>query len=350
MPKVSVVMPAYNAEKYIGEAIESILNQTFSDFEFIIINDGSTDRTEEIIASYTDSRIIYLKNEKNSGIVITLNKGLDVAKGEYIARMDSDDISLPERLEKQVNEMEQSPDIVVLGGGMEFIGAKEGKQLFSSTYEELKIDLLFGSCFAHPAVMMRAGYFGEGKFQYDQTFNKMEDYALWIEVSQTYKIASMKEVVLKYRIHPNQITQNYTEESRRQFCELRQKHMESLDIDVKYEGYQQYIDLCLGTFDVNKKNLVLLAKFFDMFSKQSKVKVAYDKNMLRKYFISILQGKLAVLSIPQAIAISKTMRIPYISYICKRVVLSAIAKVRGSDSEKEAAIKAKIKRLFHHFK
>ena len=99
MPKISVVMPAYNAEKYIGEAIESILNQTFKDFEFIIINDGSVDHTKEIIREYNDPRIVLLENDKNRGIVLSLNKGLDAATGKYIARMDADDIALKNRFE-----------------------------------------------------------------------------------------------------------------------------------------------------------------------------------------------------------------------------------------------------------
>ena len=110
MPKISVVMPAYNAEKYIGESIDSILNQTYGDFEFIIINDGSRDSTKEIILSYSDNRIVYLENEINSGIVVTLNKGLKYATGEYIARMDADDIAVAERLEKQIEFMEKNKD------------------------------------------------------------------------------------------------------------------------------------------------------------------------------------------------------------------------------------------------
>ena len=102
VPGVSVVMPAYNAEKYLREAIDSILAQTYTDFELIIINDGSTDSTKEVIHSYSDPRIIYIENERNSGICITLNKGLDASRGRYIVRMDSDDISVPERLEVQV--------------------------------------------------------------------------------------------------------------------------------------------------------------------------------------------------------------------------------------------------------
>ena len=113
VPGVSVVMPAYNAAKYIKEAIDSILAQTYRDFEFIIVNDGSTDNTKEIILSYSDPRIVYIENEQNSGICVTLNKGLDAAKGRYIVRMDSDDIALPQRLEVQVRYMDANPVVGV---------------------------------------------------------------------------------------------------------------------------------------------------------------------------------------------------------------------------------------------
>lgn len=109
MPKISVILPAYNAEKYINEAIDSILTQTYRDFELIILNDCSKDRTEEIILSYEDDRIVYLKNQVNMGVAATLNRGLAAAKGEYVARMDADDISLPERFEKQAAYLDEHP-------------------------------------------------------------------------------------------------------------------------------------------------------------------------------------------------------------------------------------------------
>ena len=114
-PKVTVLMPVYNCEKYLRESIESILNQTFKDFEFLIINDGSSDKSAEIVESYNDNRINFVQNEKNIGLAASLNRGLDIAKGEYIARMDADDISLPERLEKQVRFMETNPQIGICG-------------------------------------------------------------------------------------------------------------------------------------------------------------------------------------------------------------------------------------------
>ena len=119
MPRVSVILPAYNAEAYLKEAIDSILNQTFPDFQLIVINDCSTDGTEEIIRQYADPRLVPVKNEKNLGIAATLNRGLSLAQGDYIARMDADDISLPHRLERQVAYLDAHPDIAVLGTNVE---------------------------------------------------------------------------------------------------------------------------------------------------------------------------------------------------------------------------------------
>ncbi len=123
-PEISIVLPAYNCESFLKEAIESLLNQTFKDFELIIINDGSTDKTEDVIKNFSDPRIIYKKNEKNSGLVYTLNKGIDIAKGKYIARMDGDDISLPARLEKQKEILDEYPDIAVAASTITFINEK----------------------------------------------------------------------------------------------------------------------------------------------------------------------------------------------------------------------------------
>ena len=174
MPKISVVMPAYNAEKYIGEAIESILNQTFKDFEFIIINDGSVDHTKEIIQKYNDSRIVLLENDKNRGIVLSLNKGLDAATGEYIARMDADDIALMNRLERQAEYLDEHKDIGVLGTGICIFGEKikEQKRVFTTNSEQLKAELIFNPCIAHPTVMIRKSVLQKYNFAFQKRFGQ----------------------------------------------------------------------------------------------------------------------------------------------------------------------------------
>ena len=155
LPRVSVLMPAYNSEKYLGEAIDSILNQTFTDFEFIIINDGSKDNTAKIVEEYAkkDKRIRFIDNKKNQGIVGVLNEGIDLCRGKYIARMDSDDISLPTRFEKEIEYMEEHPECGVLGTWYEIFGKLNGPV---QQPERIKIlNLLNEDHVGHPTVFIR---------------------------------------------------------------------------------------------------------------------------------------------------------------------------------------------------
>ncbi len=199
MPKISVVMPVYNTkEEYLRESIESILNQTYSDFEFIIINDGSTNNTEDVILSYKDKRIKYFK-QKNSGVAKTLNYGFDLAQGEYIARMDSDDISLPDRFEKQINFLENNKSISVLGAWHEEFPQKNINKVPS----EVKLmDLVRDNLVSHPTIMLRKNDFDKYKLRYNPAFT-CEDYELWTRVVRCLKFCNLQEVLLKYRKEPN---------------------------------------------------------------------------------------------------------------------------------------------------
>ena len=194
--KISVLMPVYNAEKYIAEAIDSILAQTFTDFEFIIINDGSTDKTAEIIRSYKDPRIVFVDNEKNQGLITVLNQGLNMARGEYIARMDADDISFPERFAEQIEFMDAHPDVGLLGAQLQMFGDRHWK----SAYPE-KIGILDANNINHPTVMLRKSVFDKYNLHYDHDYIAAEDYELWSRVVRYTKIVNLPDVLLKYRWH-----------------------------------------------------------------------------------------------------------------------------------------------------
>ena len=206
MPKISVIMPAYNAEKYIAEAIDSILGQTFGDFEFIILNDCSTDRTEEIILSYEDPRIVYLKNEQNMGVAATLNRGLAVAKGEYIARMDADDISQPYRLEKQAAFLDSFLEVICCGSAVEKFGLTHGLCAYPNSDKKIKTALLLSCPFAHPTVMLRANILHTHKITYDSAFEKVEDYQLWTVLAEYGAFHNLHDPLVQYRIHSNQVS------------------------------------------------------------------------------------------------------------------------------------------------
>ncbi len=248
MPKISVVMPAYNAEKYIGEAIDSILNQTFSDFEFIIINDGSTDRTKEIILEYDDPRIVFLENEKNCGIVTTLNKGLDRARGEYIARMDADDISLPNRFEKQVQYMDKHREIGVLGSGIMKFGDEiiDEKRVFSQKPNKLKAELLFTTCIAHPTVMMRKAILDEFQIRYEIGFAGAEDFLMWWRLAQKTNIASLSDILLNYRIHKSQVSFYKGEKPKALIDKVLTERLADMNYQPFIDGREALLQYCLG--------------------------------------------------------------------------------------------------------
>jgi glycosyltransferase involved in cell wall biosynthesis len=209
-PQISVIMPVYNGEKYLKEAIESILNQTFKDFELILINDGSTDSSEKIIKSFTDERIVYIDNGKNLGLAASFNAGIDAARGQYIARMDADDISLPTRFEKQFSYLERKPHIGIVGSGIVIIdenGRKMAVHKRPKSHLEIKFSSLFSSPMYHPTVMGRAEIFRS--HHYNDTFSNSEDYELWSRLlfGTSTRFANFREPLIKYRVYPQSFTQ-----------------------------------------------------------------------------------------------------------------------------------------------
>ncbi len=202
-PKVTVLMPAYNAEKYIGTAIESILNQTYTDFEFIIVNDCSTDNTLRIINDYAkkDKRIRVISNKENQKIAKTLNIGLKEAKGEYIARMDADDWSYPDRLEKQVKYMEDKPEVVLLSGNMEICDANLKKINTSDnpcSDEQIRKVFLQYNPIVSPAMIWRKKISDKiGGFSPN---TMSEDYLFFMDMSSKGKVENIKDIVIKYRV------------------------------------------------------------------------------------------------------------------------------------------------------
>ena len=204
-PMISVVMPVFNAEKYLDEAIESILNQTYKDFEFIIINDGSTDKSLKIIEKYKtqDERIVLISRE-NRGLIASLNEGIEKARGKYIARMDADDISLPQRFEKQV-ELVEIENLDICGGHYFLIqenSSINGLILTPRSHDMCILSLVSKVPFAHPSVMMRKSFLDEQELKYGQSEYKFaEDFDLWMRLfKESAVFGNIDDVILKYRV------------------------------------------------------------------------------------------------------------------------------------------------------
>ena len=212
---VSVVMANYNTEEeYLRSAIESILNQTYSNFEFIIIDDGSTNDSVSIIESYDDERIVLIKNTENQGLTRSLNIALDHCKGDYIARMDSDDVSFPNRFEKQVEYLQKHDNVIVCGTGVECIGDWEKRRpnkIICPTIEDresYRIHLLLGNrpIITHPSAMLNRKLMLEYSVRYDDSLPFAQDYKLWVSCSQVADCVILPEILLKYRVHDKQIS------------------------------------------------------------------------------------------------------------------------------------------------
>lgn len=208
-PAVSIILPVYNAEKYLKQAVESVLAQSFPDFELIIINDGSTDGSQEIIQNFRDPRIKMVRQE-NKGITATLNVGLSMSHAEYIARIDADDVwSNPNKLSIQMEYLSRNPDCVLLGTWANVIDEND-KQIsclkYPETDREIRSGLLTKNCFVHPSVVfrketaLRAGVFNEQE-------KYVEDYGLWLRMGQYGKFANIPQYLMSYRIHQNSTTQ-----------------------------------------------------------------------------------------------------------------------------------------------
>ncbi|MCD4813554.1 glycosyltransferase [bacterium] len=227
-PKVSVIMPVYNAEKFLPKAIESIVRQTFANFEYIIIDDGSTDQSWAIIQQYAvkDKRIVAKQNQKNLHISRTLNRCLQLAQGEYIARMDADDVSDTQRLAKQVVYMDANPDIGISGGTMILIdehGDKTGhKRRYHLTDDKIRKFIFRYSPFCHPAIMVRKRVL-DVCGDYNSEYDWAEDYELYFRLGQQTKFGNIQDVLLYYRVLEKSITTSRTKVMETKTLAIRQK-------------------------------------------------------------------------------------------------------------------------------
>jgi glycosyltransferase involved in cell wall biosynthesis len=210
-PRVSVLMSVYNGERYLAEAVDSILAQTYRDFELIVIDDASTDRSAEILAAYRDERIRVLRNETNRGLTVSLNVGLAAARGELIARQDADDRSHPRRLEEQVAFLDAHPDVAAVGAQARVI---DSRGAWRRRLDERKpvsplavqFSLIFIAPMAHGAAMFRRAVVWDELRGYDESFRTSQDAELWSRMAERWQIANVDQALLDFRVHPASVS------------------------------------------------------------------------------------------------------------------------------------------------
>lgn len=264
-PRVTVLMPVYNGEAFLHEAIDSILNQTFQDFEFLIINDGSTDSTEAIIQSYTDPRIRYEKNPQNLRLIATLNKGIDLARGEYIARMDADDISMPNRLEKQVIFMDSHPEVGLLGAAFDTFNENGhlASVCYAATHEAIQLRHLYQIHLSHGTGLFRVAVLKKHQLYFNPEFSHAEDYELWSRLSKVTRFANLPDMLYRVRHHAGEVSNKYADVQLANSQRVRRLFFTQLGLsELSDEQLQLYIDLAQQDYkklnaSISKINVLL---------------------------------------------------------------------------------------------
>jgi len=247
-PRISVIMPAYNAEPYVTHAIKSILQQTFRNFEFIVINDGSTDRTADLIAAFNDQRIRLICNDRNLGLVVVRNLGMSLAIGEYVALMDADDVAFPDRLLKQFMFMENNPDFAMVGANMEMID-ESGRLISAIKYpappEKIPSMLFFGNYFTQSSIMIRRNCLPSVPYR---NFPGVEDYDLWLRIAARGKVWNLQETLVQYRIHKAGISMRNEAEIENYLRIIVCRNLEAFGIVPTEEELfiQRKVDRCEG--------------------------------------------------------------------------------------------------------
>lgn len=297
-PKITAFMAAYNVADYIEESISSILNQTFKDFEFIIIDDGSTDDTALVVKKFNDSRISFIQNDGNKGIPFTRNRLLELAKGEYIAVLDSDDIAYPDRFQLQLDFFSAHPEAALCGGHGIIInknGTETGKKIIAPTDDLVNMRMLFSNPFINSSTMFKTQIFRALNGYKDYAL--AEDFDLFIRISEKYSVANIDAFVVKYRIHGENITIKRSEDQEKHEFEILKNMQENLGISFNTNTlnlhkelftnnlinahFSEYFELLVAMktanmkskrFDVVKMNQFLFNKWYEiLLSKRSNI-------------------------------------------------------------------------------
>lgn len=324
---ISVIMSVYNTkEKWLREAIESILNQSFSNFEFIIILDCPTDNSRSVVYEYakSDDRIRIIENEKNMGLTANLNKAVLLSNGKYIARMDSDDIALPERLMLEFEYMESNLDVAVVGskaialtekGDTKVIGSQLTK---SRELNRIKM-LFFNAGIVHPTAFIRKSFLVEKKINYDVELKKSQDYGLWLDVMENSGvIEEINRPLLRYRIHSNQITQKHSVEQSR--CAQKAMSYRLSEMKDNYDENQLGIHYSLYVFNCAYE-VQEYDKYIDYIINANRNSQKYNPTLFEKYLL-----KLWFHDIGKAIIIYKKISFLKSRYLLK-AALGSISKL-----------------------
>ncbi|OYU80794.1 MAG: hypothetical protein CFE23_07445 [Flavobacterium sp. BFFFF1] len=281
-PAISVILPVYNCEKYIAEALGSILNQAFANFEVFVIDDASTDATLDVISKFNDPRIKLITKAKNTGYTDSLNMGLKFANGKYIARMDGDDIAMPDRFEKQYRLMEDRPDIIVCGTWLSIIASERVIQN-PENHEQILLQLLYKNPIGHPSVFIRKDAITS--LEYDKFKEPAEDYDLWSKMIWLGHFYNIQQPLMQYRQHELQVSNTKNNKQTRHFNESRILLFKRLHYDVSMFPDSLVLKILNREFALSGKEFRLMLKWFHEVQEKNRNKQLYQV----KEFIEITE-------------------------------------------------------------
>lgn len=240
-------MPVYNGENYLRDAIQSVIDQTCTEWELLVIDDGSRDASVEIAKIFSDSRIRIIQNEENKGLIETLNRGLSLARAPLIARLDCDDIALPCRLERQLAEFESDTALMLLGGQAEFCGAASGLMLVPDSEAEIQAAIPFDNPFIHSTVMFRAKHLDGTAVRYDAGYPHAEDYALWSSMLwKGGRLRNLPLTLVQYRIHSASVSHVHRRKQAETALRIRFMHLRKLGLSLGEGEVEALIYAYLG--------------------------------------------------------------------------------------------------------
>ena len=280
MAKVTVLMPTYNVAPYVKEAIDSVLRQTYADFELLVIDDCSKDNTVEVAQGIGDPRIRIVQNESNLGLADNLNRGLSLVTTEYVARMDGDDIAEPYWLEHELTILENHPEIGVCGGGFERFGTMKSLVRFPESHDDCMANMLFECSVIVP--VFRMSLVREQGLRYKASAFPAEDYRFWAECLRVTQLYNLQETVFHYRMHPEQICSSRRQEQQRKVEEVRLFMLEWLSTDFSAEEKKYYTGPFMAQEIVSAQDFAQRKSFAEKMIERNRKAGHFDEEALRK--------------------------------------------------------------------
>ena len=246
MPEITVLMPVHNGGQYLKQALDSLFNQTFKDFELLVVDDASTDDSKNIVVSYKDVRLRMIENVSNIGIAQSLNRGVADAKGRYIVRMDADDVCFPQRLQRLLDFMRLHPEVAVAGSWAKLTGKYSEIERRPIGSGCVKASLCLYNPLIHPSVIIRKDVLTNYGIKYDRHFSRSEDYDLWSRLSEVAAIDNIAEVLLNYRVHGNSITAAASNVMEDQSMDIMRRELHKIGITPSKEELRFHRNVCHG--------------------------------------------------------------------------------------------------------